>query len=212
MIETKDVILLLLGIPASIFSAYLYDIFFRNSSFETPMIVQDDTIIKSNNRYVVIDEREANRKKMFNLFLIIFGLYLSWLAVFVPFMLKNGIFMHKEYVDLSSSNLALLLNIQTLQIEWENIKIFAVALSLPILLIGLKFSAFVAKIMTSVYAKFYVPTDKNWSQFRAFSYLGFLCLVLSIEVYLITNNSFTSSLTIGLVVYFALLAKATEKQ
>lgn len=212
MVETKDVILLVLGIPASIFSAYLYDLFFRNTSFETPIVIRDKRNLENSYSNEATDEREYNRKKAFNLLLMIFGLYLSWLAIFVPFMFKNGILMHKEYIDLSSSNLALLLNTSFLQVEWEKIKVFAVVLSFPILIIGLKFSALVAKIITSIYAKFYVPTEKNWSQFRAFSYVGFLCIVLVIEVYLITSMSFVSSTTIGLFIYLALLAKATETQ
>lgn len=206
-------ITLIMGLITSILGTYIYDNLMRNNDYEPAYLFNDKfSFVKQKRTFDTNDnKRIQNRSFFYNLFFIVFSLYLLWIALYGPFLFKAGLL--NDIVDLSNSNIVNILGLskEYLIFKLEPLKwvclVFAFILLFPTLYTGTKFS----KLFINVKEHFYEVNQRDWDIFRMHGVLCFIAIVLALNVYLISTLTLLGSLTTSVIIILALLANANRK-
>ncbi|MGA1941320.1 hypothetical protein [Arcobacter sp. YIC-310] len=206
-------IALIMGLITSIVGAYIYDNLIRNSDYEPAYLFNEKFSFINKKRTFNVDDnkRVQNRSFFYNLFFIVFSLFLLWGALYGPFLFKAGFL--NSMVDLSNSNIV---NILGLSKEYLVFKIeplkwvclgVAFILLFPTLYVGTKFS----QLFINVKDHFYEVNQKDWDIFRMHGVLCFIVIILALNVYFVSTLTLFKSFIISASIVLALLANANKR-
>jgi hypothetical protein len=204
---------LVLGLITSVIGAYIYDNIFRNKQYEPAYLFSGQfQFIKTIEKNMIEDnKRKSNRQLASDIFFVVFTMYLIWVSLYIPLVIKAGIF--SNIVDLSNSNFAHIFGFsrEKLVFSFDTLKWVCLGIStflfFPALYAGTVFS----KIFRNFKDQFYELTEHDWKVYRLYGVMSFITLLLAIEIYLISTMPFWTSLFIAVIVVVGFIAKANEK-
>ncbi|MDY0121479.1 MAG: hypothetical protein RBR54_06005 [Sulfurimonas sp.] len=205
---------LILGLITSVMGTYIYDNIFRNKQYEPAYLFSEKFLFVKNSKKNRIqgDKRKSNRQLAFDVFFVVFIMYLIWASLYIPLVIKAGIIQNT--VDLSNSNFVHIFGVskEDLVFSLDSLKwvclLMSIFLFFPALYIGTFFSRFFAHFKD----QFYELTQRDWKIYRLYGIMIFITLLLAVEIYLISSMPFWNSLILATVVVVGFIVKANEKQ
>lgn len=205
---------IILGIVSSIVATFIYDNWIRNKANEPAYIFNNEND-EINNIYH-LSNREMNRRRIYKIFISIFSIYLIWASLYLPLVMKAGIFSN-DLLDLKNTNLANylklfgIMDISFLVLSLEKTKWICVIIGIFLYLPCMYIQSQISLIFVRIKNKFYKIDFKDWDIYRFYGLLIFVGILLIINIHLITLLSLVYSSLIAIIVILAIIIKANEK-
>lgn len=207
---------LVISIIGGFIVIYIQDNWLRNKRKEKAYIFRHKLfyVKEDNYEFSTQDKRENNRKLVKQFFFIIFGIYLLWVVLYFPLVVKASLF--QETVNLSKSNLSsffayINLPLESYIFELSLFKWYCLSGAIFLLVPSLFFASKMALLFSNAKNQFYAITEVDLNLHRLYGFISFIALVLSINIYVIFTNSFFYSLGIGIMIIILFLLKANER-